>query len=225
MKLLFLGTGAGEWPPCKDENGEILRRFSSLLIDDCLLIDPCPTVFDSIKKFGVDSSKIKYVINTHKHDDHFSDEALKGLLSQGAKYVELRGGEIATLGKYKITAVEGNHSIPVAHFLIDDGERKLYYALDGAWLTYKEIQLIRERKLDYLVLDGTVGFLEGDYRIFEHNNLNMVIEIKKSLCERDVKRFCISHIATSLHTDHATLERVMSEHGIEVAYDGMITEI
>ena len=74
------------------------------------------------------------------------------------------------------------------------------------------------------VLDATVGFVEGDYRVFEHNNLNMVIEITRSL-RAHVGRFCISHMARTLHTDHAALAAAMAPYGIEVAFDGYEIEL
>ena len=86
-----------------------------------------------------------------------------------------------------------------------------------------EVAAIKKQGIDFAVIDGTVGFIDGDYRIFEHNNLNMVLEIAKSL-NKYVKQFCINHMAMTLHTDHNTLENKMSEHNILVAYDGMEIE-
>lgn len=64
----------------------------------------------------------------------------------------------------------------------------------------------------------------GDYRIFEHNDLNMVIEMKASL-SKYVKRFIISHMARTLHTSHQKLVGRMKQYGIDVAYDGYELEI
>ncbi len=58
---------------------------------------------------------------------------------------------------------------------------------------YDEVAGIKQHKPDFAVLDATIGFIDGDYRIFKHNNLNMVMEIKKSL-ECYIKKFCISHM-------------------------------
>ena len=109
------------------------------------------------------------------------------------------------------------------HYLISDEKSCLFYGLDGAWLMYDEIQAIKKSNVDFAVLDGTVGFIDGDYRIFEHNNLNMVIEMKKTL-SKYVKRFCISHMAYTLHKDHKALETDMEQYGVEVAFDGMEVE-
>ena len=40
--------------------------------------------------------------------------------------------------------------------------------------------------VDLGIFDATIGFVDGDVRVFEHNNLNMVIEMKKTL-EKNIK--------------------------------------
>ena len=53
MKLQFLGTGAADWSPKKPEKGEH-RWLSSALINDDLLIDPGPCVFDALEKYSIE---------------------------------------------------------------------------------------------------------------------------------------------------------------------------
>lgn len=222
MKLTFLGTGAADWDFSKRDEAPEFRRFSSALVNRELLIDPGPHVFDALEKFKLSPSDIKYIINTHRHSDHFDPAVLEKLCSLGAEFVELNSGEEKTIGSYTIRAYAGNHATvdKVVHFIIDDGSKKLFYGLDGAWLLYDEFKGIREMRPDLAVLDATIGFIDGDYRIFEHNDLNMVLEMKKTLSPY-VKSFCISHMARTLHTDHKTLSEKMSEQGVITAYDGL----
>lgn len=134
--------------------------------------------------------------------------------------MEIAPGKTLTLGEHTITAVAGNHKIPVVHYLIEHKGKRLFYGLDSAWLLYPEIELIWKKGADVAVLDGTIGFVDGDYRIFEHCNMNMIIAIKKTLNEH-VGKFYISHMARTLHTDHQTLAETMGKYGVEVAYDGL----
>ena len=110
------------------------------------------------------------------------------------------------------------------HYSVEKGNCRLFYGLDGAWLMYDEVKAIKESTVDLAILDATIGDVPGDFRIFEHNNLNMVTEIKLSL-EKHVKRWVISHMARTLHTSQSELEKRMAGHGIEVAFDGMETEV
>ena len=54
MQLLFLGTGAADWPRDLTENKGEYRRWSSALVDDALLIDPGPHAMEAMKTFGKD---------------------------------------------------------------------------------------------------------------------------------------------------------------------------
>ena len=225
MKITFLGTGAADWHK-KREGLTEFRRFSSALIDGVLLIDPGPQILDALAEFGKDATQIQYIINTHRHKDHYCEETVKALEAQGASLVDLNDGDCTEIGAYTVRAYAGNHSTceKTVHFIISDGEKTLFYGLDGAWLLYEEVQAIKKYKPDFAVFDATIGNIDGDYRIFEHNNLNMVLEMKKTL-KPYIGRFAISHMAKTLHTDHKTLSADMQAHGIAVAYDGWETEI
>ena len=251
MIIRFLGTGAADWKGVP-ESFPGYRYFSSALIDRTLLIDPGPDVFASAERYGIDLSGIKFIINTHSHGDHFSPETLDRLTSAGAVFISLKEGEFASLGCHRILALKGNHGTcpDCVHFLIGSGGRVLYYALDGAWLLYEEVEAIKNARalvaagpatsnaqagnsqndsgqhkpVDMIVLDATIGDVPGDYRIFEHNNLNMVREIRQTLLPH-VDKFVISHMALTLHRPHNELSEAMAAEGFTTACDGMTLEI
>ena len=225
MKITFLGTGAADWHK-KREGLTEFRRFSSALIDGVLLIDPGPQILDALAEFEKDAAQIQYIIHTHRHKDHYCEETVKALEAQGASLVDLNDGDCTEIGAYTVRAYAGNHSTceKTVHFIISNGERTLFYGLDGAWLLYEEVQAIKKYKPDFAVFDATIGNIDGDYRIFEHNNLNMILEMKKTL-KAYIGRFAISHMARTLHTDHKSLSADMQAHGVAVAYDGWETEI
>lgn len=225
MHLQFLGTGAADWD-APNPDGE--RRYcSSALIDGCLLIDPGPDVFVSAQAHAIDLSGIRYVLNTHRHTDHFCPTTLEKLEAMGARFVPLSAGQTAQLGDYAVDAHKANHgtATEAVHFQIAAGDKRLYYGLDGAWLLYDEMQSIRRQGVDLLVMDGTVGDAHpGDYRVFEHNDLRMVRILQQSL-RNSVKRCVVSHLAKTLHPSQRQVERQLAGDGIEVAYDGWLTEV
>ncbi len=222
MKILFLGTGAADWPLTRPAGKKEFRRLSSAILDRTLLIDPGPQVLEALEEQRIPLASVRYVINTHSHGDHFCAATLAALEEAGAQFLPIPAGTAKQLGPYTVRAYAGNHGTcrDTVHFLISDGEKSVFYGLDGAWLLYDEVAGIREHRPDLVVLDATVGFVDGDYRIFEHNNLYMVLEMKKTLCPW-AGRFCISHMARTLHTEHAQLEEAMSREGILTAFDGM----
>ena len=83
MKIKFLGTASAHSSPlpfcnCKmciasrKSGGKDLRKRSSLLVNDDLLIDMGPDFMSSSFIHGVDTSNIRYLLQTHSHSDHFS---------------------------------------------------------------------------------------------------------------------------------------------------------
>ena len=70
MKLTFLGTGAADWCLAIRDGKKVTRRYSSVIIDDELVIDPGPGVLDALKVNKIEFASVKYVLNTHDHDDH-----------------------------------------------------------------------------------------------------------------------------------------------------------
>ena len=71
MKITFLGTGAADWMRVPDDTPE-LRRNSSALLDEHILLDVGPYAFEQAERFGVDLAKVSDLVLSHSHSDHFS---------------------------------------------------------------------------------------------------------------------------------------------------------
>ena len=242
MHIKFLGTGAADWNG-PDEKGEY-RRLTSTLIDGTTLIDVTPTVLDEI-----DPTQISAVLFTHSHRDHFSPEALNILApcrvyaheswageirGAGLTVIPIRVGESVTVNGLTVLPMPSNHSTnrpyeTTLHYLIEDGSRRILYATDGAWLLNEEHRLIGDRQLDAAVFDATIGDIcEGDWRIFEHNSLDMVRMMVKTMLKTgrlkaDAPVF-LTHFARTLHPAHAELSRQLQKP-LVACFDGMEAEV
>lgn len=82
VKIKVLGTAAATSFPlgfCKcnicenarNNGGKDLRKRSSIVINNELLIDMGPDCVTSSFMYGIDISKIQYLLQTHSHSDHF----------------------------------------------------------------------------------------------------------------------------------------------------------
>ena len=82
MEVTFLGTAAAtacpmvfcSCPMCSaawKHGGKDFRRRSSALVDDDMLIDLGPDVMTAAFDFGADLRKIRVLMQTHAHSDHF----------------------------------------------------------------------------------------------------------------------------------------------------------
>lgn len=83
MKLQFLGTAASEGIPnpfCKCDicektrqlKGKNIRTRSALIIDDVMQIDMAPEFSYQVMRENIDVTKIKDLLFTHTHPDHFN---------------------------------------------------------------------------------------------------------------------------------------------------------
>jgi len=94
MIITFLGTAAANAFPeafCKCKNceqarllgGSSLRKRSSLLVNDDLLIDLSPDIMAASQDHGCTLTNVRYCLQTHSHADHFD---LSHLLSRSPEY-------------------------------------------------------------------------------------------------------------------------------------------
>lgn len=244
MKIQFLGTGAADWK--KPEADGEYRRYTSTLIDDAILIDVTETVLDQIK----DPSQIRDVLFTHSHADHFSLSALLQLApcrvyahkswahiisGEGLEVIPVEAGVPVTLPNGCLALpMPSNHATTrtdevTLHYLIEREGKCLFYATDGAWLRNEEHRLLGACALDAVVFDATVGDkVEGDYRIFEHNSVDMVRLMVKTMrntgrLRADAPVF-LTHLARTLHAPQYVLEQEI-EKPMVVCYDGMTIQI
>jgi len=217
MELLFLGTGAADWPQetCAqgDERG-LDRRCTSVLVDGELLIDPGPNVPEALGTFGADPSKIRSVIISHSHDDHFNPGTLTWLADQHPIDVYGASGYEFKLPKHQnltfhvvessqtmelpfgtLIAAESTHLVEdtnekVLHYILVRNGKRLLYATDGAWFTSRTWGILGRYAYDCVILDATFGDDSRIYRIksrgifFYHNNLSMVRAIQAAFMDR-----------------------------------------
>lgn len=114
MKLLFLGTGAADWSP-KHKGGALYRRLSSALVNDDLLIDPGPCIYDFAQDHGDPDlfKNVKNVILTHSHGDHFNAQTLLRLTREANSELHFRAQPAAY--EKLMAAADGSDPLPVFH--------------------------------------------------------------------------------------------------------------
>lgn len=151
MKITYLGTAAAEGFPavfcncsfCKEARrlgGKNIRTRSQTLINDDLLIDLPADTYHHFLKEGIEGDRIKYLLITHSHMDHFYPselemrcgayahdvraETLRVYCSQGAydkvkdsvgklgnvEISPIKPFDTVTLGDYTVTALPARHA-------------------------------------------------------------------------------------------------------------------
>ncbi len=118
MKILFLGTSSADWYPapwCNCENcslarkykGKDIRRYSCILIDSDLLIDLPPDIVISVNELGVNLTRVKAILITHPHGDHFAPGILEMRREPSTINGELTGPRMTEVDEIIVAGSEG----------------------------------------------------------------------------------------------------------------------
>ena len=237
-----------EYKDCFDKNA---RRSSCALLNGKYLIDCGDHCLDELRIAKIDAAKITDIFVTHLHRDHYNVEHIRFIANAAKRTLRVWVREDASVPTIEnvewrrmqaktayevgdglqITGLKANHDENVfPQFLLfeKDGKRFLY-ATDGAWFLHETYYALKNAELSLLVLDCTCGDYPGDFRMGEHNSIPMIRAMLPSLktwktVTENTKTY-ISHIAPSLHKPHEQTVEIMSELGVEVAYDGLCIEI
>lgn len=250
MNILFLGTGAADFSPLletefKNKLDNNARRSSAILIDDTILIDCGPHTYDSFQIQGLDCSKVTDLLLTHFHDDHYNPDNIAKLAKhcahplrmwyhadstpepiENVEFHPVKPLETFKTDTFQAVALPANHTEFPLHYDIEVGDVKLFYGCDGAWLLNDTFYAMMKRNYNCMILDGTVGDYNGDYRLGEHNSIPMIRLMAESFRTQNViapnGTLCISHLARTLHKPHEETAASLAKEGYIVAYDGMM---
>lgn len=250
MEIQFLGTGAADFSPLletdfKQKLDHNARRSSAILINETILVDCGPHTLDSLAIQGLDCTKVTDLFVTHFHSDHYNRDNIETLAKQcnrplrmwyhaDAAPVPMENVELHPVKPletfetdvFRAVALAANHTAFPLHYDIEIDGIRLFYGCDGAWLLNDTFYAMMRREYKCMILDGTVGDYNGDYRLGEHNSIPMIRLMAESFRTQNVLAqdgtICISHLARTLHKSHEETAESLSKEGYVVACDGMM---
>jgi len=118
MKIQYMGTAAAEGFPAvfchcdaclkaRQAGGKNIRGRSGALIDETMMIDFPPDIFFQSLRLGVDLGKIRSIVVTHTHSDHFCanelmmrDQGWFTYLPEGRSAVKIFGNSNVAMDLY-----------------------------------------------------------------------------------------------------------------------------
>lgn len=249
-KITFLGTGADDWDWKNLPPGTC--GSTATLVGGTLLIDAGPTV---PRALGTAAARIRDIIVTHSHRDHFQPDTIAAIANAAPRrrlrvwgppqaldrldpaLCDLRPvlpGTAFRAAGLAITAIAANHvtrdpSERALHYLLQGRGMRLLYALDGAWMrsdARRELKAaLAGKPLTAIVWDATCGAAFDDWRFADHNDLRMIVSMRKAmlkdgLCAPETMHV-FDHIARTLwpRTPNAR-QRLAGRFGGILARDG-----
>ncbi len=211
MIFKFLGTAAAEGIPaifcecdvCKEareKGGRFIRTRSQAMIDHDFLIDFNADTYMHFLRYGIDGSKIRHVIVTHDHDDHFYPEELLMRLPDFANL-----DEESTLTVYGSDVVGKSMSVQ----LFDD---RTHNRLNFVHLKLHETSVVGDCKVTPLkaihgVTTGPFIYLiekEGKHVLYAHDTHFLDESVWQYLGEHKVHLDLVSMDCTSANVPEIT---------------------
>lgn len=281
LTVTFLGTSAANAYPeafCRCSNcegarklgGPSLRKRSSILIEEDLLIDLGPDIMTASQTHGISLTSVRYCLQTHAHADHLDPSHLLSRspgfgvvgapqlhfyasggtlkkISQTLKrdcaphaFLDARVGERLNLqvhqlsayepvvvGPYRVVAFPANHDREVEPllFAVMKDDHCLFYGTDTAILPESTWHGFHTHGLrfDTIILDHTYGPEEtGSDHLSAHQVIEHAARMREEGLLKDGGRVLGTHIAHEGNPPHPELTSFASDHGYEIAYDGLV---
>ena len=224
INLRFFGTGGLGAARVRNKLSKDYRRFSTLLIDEKIIIDPSEDIFEFVETFMLSGilDEVNDVFITHSHLDSFSVSAIEGLARQrkirvyassalkselsdiqNAEFVEINPFSLIRTRGISVLALPANHATdnPLEtplNFLIETQGKNIFYGIDGAFIDAGAFRVLKEIKLDVAILDFALGLSEYSLESASHNNLQSVLTVRDILTSSGIAtestKFILSHI-------------------------------
>lgn len=224
MKIHILGSAAYERVPAmfcdcavcehaRKHGGKEIRTQAQVLIDDDLLVDFGQDNFYHVMQYGLDFKKIKNILITHSHTDHFMPNELmmtKEPYGYNDMQIHIYGGEDCyekyltnsnesktaftvveayqtfAVGKYTVTALPARHGTQNPFvYVITDGEKTIFYDNDSGVEFDEVFDFLKEKQyvFDVVLVDGTLAN-NHEYGFSGHKSFQDIVYQQQRLAEQ-----------------------------------------
>ncbi len=254
MNIRFLGTGYGP-QKIKKQNTKDFRRPASILIDDCILIDPTPQTLSFADEYSMTDlyRNVHTVLITMGAEERFSAETLLSLV-RGEKricvygdpgmrhlvpnhpqlpFFEVHPNEIFDVTMAKVIAIPTLYqpeSSPSAIGYAICTDRSLLYLPDGGFLHPDAWALLSKLHFDHAILgcpcaDAPYGAKTVAAANFELNKALRAIFLDSKTLAPTARCFLTSIPSERKRSIHDALLALAQDEGFTVAYDGLYLNI
>lgn len=158
------------------------------------------------------------------------------------QFERIQEGVETDCGDFTFVPVRANHKTPgfTHNYILTRGGKTLLYALDTGGYDDDSLELILSRRYDCVVMEGTFGLgyakpeldtlpprelLRGTGHMNLQKNRAMLRLLTESGCWKGKPRMILSHICPHFSPPHDAYAKIVEAAGMELAYDGLATQI
>ena len=187
-----------------------IRSQTSVLVDDVLLLDCGPETLRQAVRAGRSLARVTDVLVTHAHPDHFDPavllyrswvtdaplqvvgpapvvDACERWIRPGDDTITLtrvKAGQELSVGHHRVTVLAARHARPgeAVLYAVERGGRRLLYATDTGPLRAADLEPLRGRACDLVLLEETFGdrAVEADDHL-DLAGFGRTVEVMRSL--------------------------------------------
>ncbi len=251
INLRFPGTGGLGTARSRRRLSKDYRRFPALLINEKILIDPSEDIFEFEESFMLSGifKDVRDILITNSALDHLSICCIERIAAKSPIRVyatehlrdeisSIPNVEFITISPFGLIKVEGCSILPLPanmrteilgeialNFLVEYEGKTFFYGLDGAWLHPDAFHVLKEVKLDAVILECALGTQPYSKECVGHNNLAMAMAVKDILISAGIAsantKFILSHLPTGKSGSvHDELCDAVKDTPFKIAYDG-----
>ena len=151
----------------------------------------------------------------------------KDLIPFALEFHLVRPGGTFTASGFTVTTFLANHDVEretCLHYLLTDGEKTLFYGLDGDTFLPDTREALRSFRFDTIVLEATFGFGEGR----NHRNFARLLAeaawFREENLLTDTGQIVASHFSPHHCPPHQETDDFLRPQGVIPAWDGMEIE-
>ena len=174
--------------------------------------------FDRMTKMLIDIGYISDIRNT------------KEQAKLNIKIFEAKNAEEIKVGEYSIIPLSSNHddSVESLVYVISHNGKSILYCTDTDTLKEEnwDAMLSKKCSLDLIVLDHTYGFeIEGGGHLNGNKFVEHLNKFKQLKLLKPSARIIATHISHEGNPPHDEMQKIATNYGYEVGYDGLSIEL
>lgn len=154
------------------------------------------------------------------------EEVAKEFLDNYIEFIELKPYQTTVIDDYKITPLNAYHRVGAFVYIIEKGDKCMFYCLDTGKMPEENFEYMSKfgKVFDVVLIDCTYGRVPADKyggHLSLYDGVNQIKKMRDAGTVTENTDIIVTHFAHWHIPSHEEMEKLASEFGHIVSYDGM----